>query len=225
MARGTSSPLSSPHERMLDHGARALSDAELLTVLLGPTSGTNSVRDAAQRLLDARPLGELAWALPEELTQHSGIGAARAAAIAAAFELGRRGGWSRPQRGERILEPSRVFELMRHVAYSEREEFHTILTDARSRLIKTVKIAEGSLTQCPVSPREALRDAVRLAAHSVIFVHCHPGGSLEPSPQDRLLTDRLRDAAELVGVVPRDHVIVSPSGHYSFVKAGQWWPR
>ena len=169
------------HERMQQVGLRALSDAELLAILLGPTAGVSSVRDAAQRLLDALPLSQIAWAPPEELQQQPGIGPARAAAIAAAFELGRRGGWSPPKRGERILDPARVFELMRPLAHAEREEFHTVLLDVRGRLIKTVKIAEGSLTQCPVSPRDALREPVRIGAHGVVFAHNHPSGVMRTS--------------------------------------------
>ena len=212
-----------PREKLLAKGPEALSDAELIAILLGPTAGVRSIRDAAQRLLDALPLSQIAWAPPEELQQQPGIGPARAAAIAAAFELGRRGGWSPPKRGERILDPARVFELMRPLAHAEREEFHTVLLDVRGRLIKTVKIAEGSLTQCPVSPRDALREPVRIGAHGVVFVHNHPSsGDPSPSADDADLTDRLRAAADLVGVLARDHVIVAASGYYSFVEAGRW---
>jgi DNA repair protein RadC len=211
------------HERMNQHGVRVLADVELLTVLLAPTAGMNSTREAAQRLLDTLPLSQIAWAPPEELQQHAGIGPARAAAIAAAFELGRRGGWSPPKRGERVLDPGRVFELMRHLAHAEREEFHTVLLDVRGRLIKTAKIAEGALTQCPVSPRDALREPVRIGAHGVVFVHNHPSsGDPSPSADDADLTQRLRAAAEVVGVVARDHVIVATGGYYSFVAAGRW---
>jgi DNA repair protein RadC len=204
-------------------GARALADVELLTILLGPTAGVNSARDAAQRLLDAVPLSQIAWAPADELRLHPGIGPARAAAIAAAFELGRRGAWAPPRRGERVLDPRRVFELMRPLAHAEREEFHTVLLDVRGRLIKTVKIAEGSLTQCPVSPRDALREPVRVGAHGVVFVHNHPSsGDPSPSSEDADLTDRLRAAADLVGVLARDHVIVAAGGYYSFVEAGRW---
>ncbi len=218
----SSSPVPNAHERLHQHGARALSDTELLTVLLGPASGSNSTREAAVRLLDAASLSEIAWASTDELMQYQGIGPARAAAISAAFELGRRGAWSPPKRGERILEPSRVYELMRHVAHAEREEFHTVLLDVRGRLIKTAKISEGSLTQCPVSPRDALRPAVREGAHGVVFVHNHPSGDPAPSPEDVDLTERLRAAADLVGVLARDHVIVAASGYFSFVEAGRW---
>ena len=210
-------------ERLEQLGVRALSDAELLTILLGPTAGMSSVREAAQRLLDELSLPAMAWASADELEQHRGIGPARAAAIAAAFELGRRGAWSPPKRGERILDPRRVYELMRPVAHAEREEFHAVLLDVRGRLIKAVKIAEGSLTQCPVSPRDALREPIRLGAHGVVFVHNHPSsGDPSPSAEDADLTERLRAAAELVGVLARDHVIVAAGGYYSFVEAGRW---
>jgi len=199
-----------------------LTDAELLTILLSPTAGMNSTRDAAQRLLDALPISEIAWAPPEQLQQQPGIGPARAAAIAAAFELGRRGAWSPPKRGERVLDPARVYELMRPLAHAEREEFHTVLLDVRGRLIKAVKVAEGSLTQCPVSPRDALREPVRIGAHGVVFVHNHPSGDPAASVEDGELTERLRAASELVGIVARDHVIVATGGYFSFVEAGRW---
>ena len=210
------------HERLEQLGVRVLSDAELLTILLSPTAGMNSTRDAAQRLLDALPISEIAWASPEQLQQQRGIGPARAAAIAAAFELGRRGAWSPPKRGERVLDPARVYELMRPLAHAEREEFHTVLLDVRGRLVKTVKVAEGSLTQCPVSPRDALREPVRIGAHGVVFVHNHPSGDPAASVEDGDLTERLRAASELVGVVARDHVIVATGGYFSFVEAGRW---
>ena len=151
-----------------------------------------------------------------------GIGLARATALAAAFELGRRGAWSPPVRGERCLDPGRVHELLRHAAHAEREGFHVVLLDVRGRLLKAVQVAEGSLSQCPVSPRDALRPAVREGAHGIVFAHNHPSGDPSPSPEDQDLTERLRAAAELVGVLARDHVIVAASGYYSFVEAGRW---
>ena len=211
------------HERLQQFGVRVLSDSELLTLLLSPTAGMNSTAEAAEKLLDALPLAQIAWAPAEELQQQPGIGPARAAAIAAAFELGRRGAWSPPKRGERVLDPARVYELLRHVAHAEREEFHTVLLDVRGRLIKTVKVAEGSLTQCPVSPRDALREPVRIGAHGVVFVHNHPSsGDPSPSAEDVDLTHRLRAAADLVGILARDHVIIGASGYFSFVEAGRW---
>jgi DNA repair protein RadC len=211
-----------PRERLLAAGPRALSDADLLALLLGPGTGRLTARAAALALLEAVPMAELAWAAPDAIAAWPGVGQARAAVVAAAFELGRRGAWAPPQRGERCLDPRRVFELMRHAAHAEREGFHVVLLDVRGRLLRSVQVAEGSLSQCPVSPRDALRPAVREGAHGVVFCHNHPSGDPSPSPDDVDLTERLRAAAELVGVLARDHVIVAAGGYFSFVEAGRW---
>jgi DNA repair protein RadC len=216
------SPTDRPRERLLADGARTLSDADLLALVLGTGTGGRSARATALSLVEAMPLGELAWAPPDALAGWPGIGMARAAAITAAFELGRRGAWSPPRRGERCLGPGRVHELLRHAAHAEREGFHVVLLDVRGRLLRTVQVAEGSLSQCPVSPRDALRPAVREGAHSIVFAHNHPSGDPAPSAEDADLTERLRAAAELVGVLARDHVIVAAGGYYSFVEAGRW---
>jgi DNA repair protein RadC len=211
-----------PRERLLAAGPRALSDADLLALLLGPGTGRLTARAAALALLEAVPMAELAWAAPDAIAAWPGVGQARAAVVAAAFELGRRGAWAPPQRGERCLDPRRVFELMRHAAHAEREGFHVVLLDVRGRLLRSVQVAEGSLSQCPVSPRDALRPAVREGAHGIVFCHNHPSGDPSPSPDDMDLTERLRAAAELVGVLARDHVIVAAGGYFSFVEAGRW---
>ncbi|HEU4385291.1 MAG TPA: DNA repair protein RadC [Anaeromyxobacteraceae bacterium] len=211
-----------PRERLLAEGPRALSDADLLALILGTGTGRLSARAAALALAETMPVAELAWAPAEAISGLPGIGPARAAAIAAAFELGRRGAWAPPRRGERCLDPARVHELMRHAAHAERECFHVVLLDVRGRLIRAAQVAEGSLTQCPVSPRDALRPAVREGAHGVVFVHNHPSGDPSPSAEDLDLTERLRAAAEVVGVLARDHVIVAAAGYYSFVEAGRW---
>lgn len=209
-------------DRIQAHGASALNDHELLTVVLGPTAGANNTAKAAAALLDTAPLQELAWAQTDELCKIPGVGPARAAAIAAAFELGRRSGWSPPRRGDRLLDPSRVYELLKHVAHAEQEQFHIVCLDVRGRLLKSAMIAQGSLHQCPVSPREVLRQALRVNSHSVVLAHSHPSGSVSPSPDDLDLTERLRAALELAGIGCRDHVIVGTEGYYSFVEAGRW---
>ncbi len=218
----SASPTDRPRERLLAAGPRALSDADLLALVLGTGSGGRSARATALSLVEGVPLPDLAWAPPDAIAGWPGIGPARAAAIAAAFELGRRGAWSPPRRGERCLDPARVHELLRHAAHAEREGFHVVLLDVRGRLLRTEQVAEGSISQCPVSPRDALRPAVREGAHSVVFAHNHPSGDPSPSAEDADLTERLRAAAELVGVLARDHVIVASGGYYSFVEAGRW---
>jgi DNA repair protein RadC len=196
-------------ERVVMEGPRALSDADLLGLY-----GAEALAGMA--------LADLAFASVGELLRF-GLGEARATALAVAFELGRRSAWVPPRRGERCLDPGRVYELMRPLAHAPVEEFHVVLLDVRGRLIKTERVAQGSLTQCPVAPRDVFRTAVREAAHGVVFVHNHPsGGQPVPSVADGLLTERLRAAAELVGIMARDHVIVASEGYYSFVEAGRW---
>ena len=195
-------------ERLLMDGPRALSDGELLSML--------GAGDAA-----SRPVPELAWLTVAEL-RRLGICEGRAAALVAAFELGRRGAWAPPKRGERCLDPGRVHELMRPLAHAPVEEFHVVLLDVRGRLIRTERVAQGSVSQCPVSPRDTLRVAVREGAHGVVFVHNHPSGDASASADDHDLTERLRAASELVGVLARDHVIVASGGYFSFVEAGRW---
>lgn len=195
-------------ERLIMEGPAALSDADLLALCGGERVSTSSVR-------------ELAWATVAEL-RRLGLGEARATELVAAFELGRRGAWLPPRRGERCLDPGTVRELMRPLAHAPVEEFHVVLLDVRGRLLRAERVAQGSVSQCPVSPRDVLRAAVREGAHGVVFVHNHPSGDASPSAEDGDLTERLRAGAELVGVVARDHVIIGGEGYFSYVEAGRW---
>jgi DNA repair protein RadC len=198
-------------ERVEADRLRHVGDDDLVRVVLGAD------------VTLAAPIATLAWASAHELGKLLGISRAKAARLAAVFELGRRGAWNQPKPGCRCLDPATVFELMRDVASEEVEEFHVILLDVRGRLLGRRLISRGSLSQCPVSPRDVLRAVVRENAHGVVFVHNHPsGGTPAPSAEDHDLTERLRAAAELVGVVARDHLIVAAGGYYSFVEAGRW---
>jgi DNA repair protein RadC len=210
------------HERLDVHGPAALTDLELLTILLGARSGKGGPEQAAQVLLETAPLQELAWAKVDELRAVPGVGPNRAAALAAAFELGRRSGWAPPHRGDRLLDPGRVYELLKHIAFSDQEQFHIVCLDVRGRLIKSILVAQGGLHVCPVPPRDLFRSALRVNAHSVVLVHCHPSGAISPSPDDDMLTERLRTAGELLGLVIRDHLVIGSEGYFSYVEAGRW---
>jgi len=210
------------HERLDTHGPAALTELELLTVLLGARSTESGTAKAALALLETAPLQELAWAKVQELQTVPGIGPGRAAALAAAFELGRRSGWAPPRRGDRVLDPGRVYELLKHIGYSDQEQFHIVCLDVRGRLIKSIMVAQGGLHVCPVPPRDLFRSALRVNAHSVVLAHCHPSGSISPSPDDDLLTERLRTAGELLGLMVRDHLVIGSEGYFSYVEAGRW---
>jgi DNA repair protein RadC len=199
-------------ERVEADRLRHIGDDDLVRVVLGAD------------VTLAAPIAALAWASAHEIATLLGVSRTKAARLAAVFELGRRGAWSQPRPGTRCLDPATVHELMRDVAREDAEEFHVVLLDVRGRLIGRRLISRGALTQCPVVPRDVLRVVVREGAHSVVFVHNHPSGDPTPSPEDADLTERLRAAAEIVGVVARDHVIVGSGGYFSFVEAGRW-PR
>jgi DNA repair protein RadC len=198
-------------ERVEADRLRHIGDDDLVRVVLGTD------------VTLAAPISTLAWSSAHEIANVLGISRTKAARLAAVFELGRRGAWNQPKRGDSCLDPGSVYELMRDVANEDAEEFHVVLLDVRGRLLGRRLISRGSLTQCPVVPRDVLRVVIREGAHGVVFVHNHPSGGLPtPSPEDHDLTQRLRAAADLVGVVARDHVIVASQGFYSFVEAGRW---
>ena len=206
----TISPYQLARERAETEHLRQVGDDDLVRVVLG-----SDVKLAV-------PMSTLSRASSHEIADMLGISRSRAARLVTAFELGRRGAWSPPHRGDRCLDPSTVYTLMRDLAQEKAEEFHIVLLDVRGRLLGRRLISRGSLTQCPVSPRDVLRAVIREGAHGVIYVHNHPSGDCTPSDSDHDLTQRLCAAAELVGVVARDHVIIGSDGYYSFVEAGRW---
>ncbi len=103
----------------------------------------------------------------------------------------------------------------------QKEHFYTLMLDTKHRIIREERVAVGSLSESVVHPREVFKNAIRESAAAVIFVHNHPSGNPEPSPQDRMLTTRLCEAGRIVGIQVLDHLIVGRDGYYSFVEHGQ----
>ena len=212
-----------PRERLLAEGARSLSDAELVALLLGTGTARLSARAAALALLEAVPLPELAWAPPDAIAALPGRRRPRARprspppSSSAAAARGRR----RAAASAASTRAACSSSCATRPTPSARGSTWCCSTSAAGSSAPS-QVAEGSLSQCPVSPRDALRPAVREGAHSIVFCHNHPSGDPSPSADDADLTERLRAAAELVGVLARDHVIVAAGGYYSFVEAGRW---
>ncbi|HSD10595.1 MAG TPA: DNA repair protein RadC [Candidatus Binatia bacterium] len=214
-----------PRERLLEKGAAALSEAELLALVLR-TSGVRgeTAVDQGRRLLSslAGVVG-LGRATVAELARQQGMGPASAAAVVAALELGRRAACTRVDRGGAFRTSLEVFEHFRgQLASLCKEVFYVVLLDAKHRKIREVRISEGSLTASIVHPREVFVPAVHDSAAAVILVHNHPSGDPAPSPEDLELTRRLRQAGEVVGVRVLDHIIIGGGAHFSFVDAGCW---
>jgi DNA repair protein RadC len=218
-------PDARPRERLVTYGPRALSDAELLAVVLGSGSAGVNVIDVAQGLL-ARGggLGGLSRSSLDELRAQPGVGVARGAALLAALELGRRAVGERPARGQRIASAVEVWMHLRaRLSGCAVEEFWALALDVRHRVLWEACLARGSLTGVEVHPRDVFRPLIRGGAAAVVFCHNHPSGDPSPSRQDLELTLRLRDVGELCGIAVLDHVVVGADGYTSLAR-DYWTP-
>jgi DNA repair protein RadC len=187
---------------------------ELVALCLG-----RSIPDplgAARRLEEAFDLGGLSRAEVSLLRTRGGLPAGAAARLAAAFVLGRRVEAAvRPSR-PCLRSPARVFEwLAPEVRRLDRETFHVLLLDGKHRLMRSVRVSEGTLTSSLVHPREVFGPAVREAAAAVIVAHNHPSGDPEPSGEDLAVTRRLIEAGRLLGVPVLDHVVIGDGAFVS----------
>lgn len=203
-----------PREKLRAHGIGALTESELLALLLGSgTAGRSALRVA--RLLARRTPSELAaWPLTRWL-RIPGIGPARASALTAAFELGRRAlAWD--GEGKTIRGPEDVLAQVRDLARARREHFVVLLLNARHELQGRETVSIGSLNASIVHPREVFLPAILHSAASVVLVHNHPSGDPEPSEEDLSITRRLVEVGELVGIDVLDHVIIASRGTISF---------
>jgi DNA repair protein RadC len=211
-----------PRERLARLGGEALSDAELLALLLRTGGrGADALGVASAMLAERGGLLGVARSLPGELAAHAGIGRAKAASLAAALEVGRRVAARTLREGDALRSPADV-----HRAYHPRlrdalhERFVVVLLDGRHRVLRDVTVSQGTLTASLVHPREVLRPAIRESAAAVILVHNHPSGDPTPSREDRLVTRRLARAGALLGVEVVDHVVVAERGYVSLRETG-----
>ncbi|MBP5300801.1 MAG: DNA repair protein RadC [Victivallales bacterium] len=219
-----------PRERLMRLGVRALSDRELLAVLLRTGKRGDSAIQVAARLLKhfQGDLTRLAEAVPEEFQRISGIGMAKAVTLMAACELGRR--LNIATKGERpeLKSPGAYAEYLRpHFENPNQEEFHILMLDTRNRVFGQERISTGILDQSLVHPREVFRPAIQCACHNIILCHNHPSGDPAPSDVDSLLTQRLFLAGELIGIAVQDHIILGRTendpkgiGYYSMAAHG-----
>ncbi len=211
-----------PRERLASLGPAALSDAELVALLLRTGSGAQSAVELGAATLEAvHGLRGLASAAVGELEALPGFGLAKAATLVAAIELGRRGAARRLARGEVLRSPG---DVHRHFASRLRDEacerFLVLLLDGRHRVLGEVTVSQGTLTASLVHPREVFGPAIRRSAAAIVLVHNHPSGDPTPSAEDRSVTLRLRQAGELLGIRVVDHVVIAERGYYSFDEAG-----
>ena len=212
-----------PRERLAGSGARALSDAEVVALLLRTgSSERNAVALAHETLRACGGLVGLGRRSCFELERLGGLGPAKASSLVAAFELGRRVA-SRPlQRGATLNGPDDVFRHFAPLLGVERREcFLVVMLDGRHRILGDETVSIGTLTASLVHPREVFRPALVLGASAIVAFHNHPSGELTPSAEDFAVTERLVRAGDLVGVALLDHLVLAGSRFHSFADAGQ----
>lgn len=200
-----------PRERLVQRGADALSDTELLAILLRSGPRGSSVVELARRVLSAfdGSLSQLAAATLSELCGIHGIGIAKAVEIRAAFTLAARLAETRVRQRPRLESPIEVTTLMReHFRHAKQEEFHALLLDTKHALIKDELVTIGLLDRSQVHAREVFRTAIRESAARILLVHNHPSGDPTPSSQDIACTRELVAAGKLIGITVLDHVII-----------------
>jgi DNA repair protein RadC len=204
-------------------GAQALSTPELLALLVGTGVEGQSALALAHGLL-ARAGGSLRRLAKEptgSLTSVAGIGAARAVAVLAALELGRRAAAETREDGVPLRSPRDVY-----AAFAGRledcvvEEFHVAVLDAQHRLERDVTVTRGILDASLVHPREVFREAIAERASAIVLVHNHPSGDPTPSNEDRIVTRQLVAAGRLLDIPVHDHVIIGRGRYVSFAEAG-----
>ncbi len=206
-----------PRERLFEKGASALSDAELLALLIRTGDRNVSAVEMSRRLLkDAGSLGALADKPAAEL-KRKGLGPTKAAAVAAAFELGRRRA-TQPERSRPAITSSA--DVFRYFAPGRtgrtREIFEIAILDVKHRLIRRKVITVGTLNLALVHPRDVFRPALAEGAAGIVLVHNHPSGDPTPSEEDIRLTRQLGQAGEAVGIRVLDHVILGKGRWFSF---------
>ena len=211
-----------PRERLLREGAAAMTEAQLIAVILRTGAGGRSALDLAMELLDRfGALRNLEQASLAELSAIRGIGKAKAAQLRAAAELGRRMFRETAPKGPAFTAGRDVHAFVfPKVQGLMKEVFYCLMLDVKNRFIRETRISEGTLSASLVHPREAFRDAIRESAASVIFVHNHPSGDHAPSREDILITEKLAAAGDTVGIRVLDHIIVADSGYTSMLEKG-----
>jgi len=212
-----------PREKLLLKGREALSDAELVAILIGSGNREKTAVELSRDILRAASdnLHELSrWDIAD-LMKYKGIGEAKAISIVAALELGRRKLLTEPVKRIQIKSSNEVYQMIYQLlADLNHEEFWVIYLNQNSRVISKKRISSGGVSATVVDKRIILKSAVNQLATSIILVHNHPSGNLKPSRADISITEQIKNASALFDINLFDHLIISQRGYYSFNDEG-----
>ncbi|MCL7986543.1 DNA repair protein RadC [Sphingobacterium sp. lm-10] len=212
-----------PREKLVEQGRRALTNAELLAILIGSGSSQESAVELCRRLLFGveNNLATLSKLEVADLCRYHGIGLAKAITIIAAMEIGRRRKDAKELPSSVLNSSKRVFNFFRdRLLDLPHEEFWVLFLNTGCKLIDTQLIGRGGNDFTPVDIRIILRHALQANAHSMILIHNHPSGTLAPSLADKQLTRRIVDAGKLMDIRVNDHVIFTDQHYFSFRDEG-----
>lgn len=219
-----------PREKMLQHGKKNLSNAELIAILLRSGNAEHSALDLAKQLLSehSNSLSALSLQTPQELMKTKGIKMAKATSIAAALELGRRLSGENQRADRDVVKTSADLYgiIAEKISGQPTEEFWAIYMNTRHRVVGTMRISAGGITHTAVDTRLIFKGAIEHNATTLAVAHNHPSGSLKPSPEDNQLTRRIAEAGKLLDIRLVDHLIVGNGGlntndYYSYNDDGR----
>ena len=213
-----------PREKMMLQGASALSNAELLAILIGSGSNEESAVSLMRKVLDGyhNSLGDLGKATVDELCGYKGIGPAKAITILAASELGKRRKDESPRERQQVRNSEHIYRYFYPIMCDlPTEECWIILLNQAAKIIQAVKISSGGLASTQVDIRCILREALMKRATSLVLCHNHPSGNIHPSGDDDRLTQSLYQAAKVMNIRMLDHVIVTDGAYYSYADEGR----
>lgn len=209
-------------ERFLKNGSEALADYEILEMILFPAKPMGDVKPMAKALLAKfGSFGKVLMAEPSELTKVDGVGEAAVVAIKIAKSAAER--LLKEEITERTVVKSwtQLLDYCRiHFGHSQNEEFHVLFLNGKLELIADERQQKGTINHTPVYPREVVKRALELGASSIILVHNHPSGDVNPSKADVDITKQIIDAARALDIEVHDHLIIGPKKHFSFKSKG-----
>jgi DNA repair protein RadC len=213
-----------PREKLLHQGAKALSEAELLAILMRNGTKNCSALDLAKEIMHRHDhsLASLSKSSVHELMKFKGVGEAKAVSIAAALELGRRRVKENGIQRDQVSSSADAYEILHpHLRDLMQEAFWVMLLDRRSKVIAVEEIHLGGMASMVVDPKVVFQRALERKACSVILSHNHPSGHPSPSQEDIRLTEKLRGAGVLLDIKVLDHIIIGDGSYYSFADEGK----
>lgn len=208
-----------PREKLIQKGRAALSDAELIAILIGSGNRDESAVDLSKRILNQsnQDLNQLASLSIKDLCKVKGIGEAKAIGIMAALELGRRRNFSTTKEIEILNSADLIYEFIKPVILDlPHEQFWVILLKNNLKLIKKFKVSDGGISGVLVDVRLIFKEALENLATHMVLIHNHPSGNLNPSQADEKLTKQIQEAGILLNIKVIDHLICTNEGYYSF---------